>query len=165
MADTEESVSKLRKWAERLVTLLDDRFRIPGTDVRFGLDPIIGILFPGIGDAVTGTGAIGLLTLAVRRGVPRIVLWRMVLNILIDVVFGSLPVVGDIFDVAFKANRRNLELIREHESPDSKASAWDYVVVAFGVSLAVVSIIVPIVAVFYFGFSYGPELLDALRGR
>jgi hypothetical protein len=165
VADTEESVSKLRKWAERLVTLLDDRFRIPGTDVRFGLDPIIGILFPGIGDAVTGTGAIGLLTLAVRRGVPRIVLWRMVLNILIDVVFGSLPVVGDIFDVAFKANRRNLELIREHESPDSKASAWDYVVVAFGVSLAVVSIIVPIVAVFYFGFSYGPELLDALRGR
>ena len=165
MADSEHSVSKLRVWAERLVTLLDDRFRIPGTDVRFGLDPIIGILFPGVGDAVTGTGSIGLLTLAVRRGVPRVVLWRMVLNILIDMLFGSLPLVGDIFDVAFKANRRNLELIREHESPGSKASPWDYVVVAIGVSVAIVSIIVPLVAVFYFGFNYGPELLDRLRHR
>ncbi len=165
MVDVEDSTSKLRRWAERLVTLLDDRFRIPGTDVRFGLDPIIGILFPGIGDALTGTGSIGLLTLAVRRGVPRVVLWRMVLNILIDMLFGSLPVVGDIFDVAFKANRRNLELIRQHESPDSKATPWDYVVVAIGVSIAVVSIIVPIVAVFYFGFNYGPELLDRLRPR
>ena len=165
MADSEHSVSKLRVRAERLVTLLDDRFRIPGTDVRFGVDPIIGILFPGVGDAVTGTGSIGLLTLAVRRGVPRVVLWRMVLNILIDMLFGSLPLVGDIFDVAFKANRRNLELIREHESPGSKASPWDYVVVAIGVGIAIVSIIVPLVAVFYFGFNYGPELLDRLRHR
>ena len=161
----ESSVTALRKWAERLVTLLDDRFRIPGTDVRFGLDPIIGILFPGIGDAVTGTGSIGLLTLAVGRGVPRVVLWRMVLNILIDLLFGSLPIIGDIFDVAFKANRRNLELIREHESPESKATAWDYVVVAIGVSVAIVSILVPLVAVFYFGFNYGPEVLEYLRLR
>ena len=157
----ESSVTALRKWAERLVTLLDDRFRIPGTDVRFGLDPIIGIIFPGIGDAVTGTGSIGLLTLAVRRGVPRVVLWRMVLNILIDLLFGSLPIIGDIFDVAFKANRRNLELINEHESPQSKATAWDYLVVAIGVSVAIVSILVPLVAV----FNYGPEVLEYLRLR
>ena len=161
----ESSVTALRKWAERLVTLLDDRFRIPGTDVRFGLDPIIGIIFPGIGDAVTGTGSIGLLTLAVGRGVPRVVLWRMVLNILIDLLFGSLPIIGDIFDVAFKANRRNLELINEHESPQSKATAWDYLVVAIGVSVAIVSILVPLVAVFYFGFNYGPEVLEYLRLR
>ena len=165
MADREEAVSKLRRWAERLVTLLDDRFRIPGTDVRFGLDPIIGILFPGVGDAVTGTGSIGLLALALRRGVPRVILWRMVLNVFIDMVFGSLPVVGDIFDVAFKANRRNLELIREHEAPDSKAGPWDYVVVAIGVSIAIVSILVPLVAVLYFGFNYGPELLERLQLR
>lgn len=165
MADTDQSISTLRKWAERLVTLLDDRFRIPGTDLRFGLDPIIGILFPGIGDAVTGTGSIGLLTLAARRGVPRVVLWRMVLNIFIDMIFGSLPIVGDIFDVAFKANRRNLELIREHETPDSMATGWDYLVVAIGVSVAVVSILVPLVAVFYVGVNYGPELLDYLRLR
>jgi hypothetical protein len=156
VADPTPPISTLRTWAERLVALLDDRFRIPGTDVRFGVDPIIGILFPGIGDAVTGTGSIGLLTLAVHRGVPRVVLWRMVLNILIDLIFGSLPIVGDIFDVAFKANRRNFELIREHESPDSKASYWDYVVVA---------ILVPLAAVFYFGFNYAPALLERLRLR
>ena len=165
MADVDASVSTLRKWAEWIVALLDDRFRIPGTDLRFGLDPIIGIVFPGIGDAVTGTGSIGLLTLAVQRGVPRVVLWRMVNNIVIDMIFGSLPIVGDIFDVAFKANRRNLELIREHESPGSKASFSDYVVVAIGVSVAILSILVPLVAVFYLGFNYGPELIERLRLR
>jgi hypothetical protein len=165
VADPTPPISTLRTWAERLVALLDDRFRIPGTDVRFGVDPIIGILFPGIGDAVTGTGSIGLLTLAVHRGVPRVVLWRMVLNILIDLIFGSLPIVGDIFDVAFKANRRNFELIREHESPDSKASYWDYVVVAIGVGVATLSILVPLAAVFYFGFNYAPALLERLRLR
>jgi len=165
VADTEPSLSQLRIWAERLVTLLDDRFRIPGTDVRFGLDPIIGMLFPGVGDAVTGAGSIGLLALAFRRGVPRIVLWRMVLNIIADALFGSLPLIGDVFDVAFKANRRNLELIRAHERPGSKASPWDYAVVAFGVSLAIVSIATPLVAMFYFGINYGPELLDRLGLR
>ena len=165
MADVEPGESKLRRWAERLVTLLDDRFRIPGTDVRFGLDPIIGIIFPGVGDAVTGTGAIGLLTLALRRGVPRVVIWRMILNILIDTIFGSLPVIGDIFDVAFKANRRNLELVLAHEGPEAKASVWDYLVVALGVGLAILSIVLPLVAVFYFGFNYGPEVLDQLRHR
>lgn len=165
MVDPDASVSQLRLWAERLVTLLDDRFRIPGTNVRFGLDPIIGILFPGIGDAVSGTGSIGLLTLALRRGVPRVVIMRMVLNVLIDALFGSLPLIGDIFDVAFKANRRNLELIREHEDPQSKATFWDYAVVALGVSIAILSIVVPLVAVFYFGINYGPELLEQLRLR
>jgi hypothetical protein len=161
----EGSASRLRRWAERIVSLLDDRFRIPGTEVRFGLDPIIGILFPGIGDAVTGTGSIGLLTLALQRGVPRVVIWRMILNIVIDTIFGSLPLIGDLFDVAFKANRRNLELVLAHEDPGSKATPWDYVVVGLGVTVAVVSIVVPIVVVFYLGLNYGPELLDRLRLR
>ena len=165
MVDPERSVSTLRQWAEYLVTLLDDRFRIPGTDFRFGLDPIIGILFPGIGDAVTGAGSVGLLALALRRGVPRVVLFRMILNILVDVVAGALPIVGDIFDAAYKSNRRNLELIREHEDPGSKPTAWDYAIAALGVSLAILSIIVPLAAVFYFGLNYGPELLEHLRRR
>ena len=145
--------------------MLDDRFRIPGTDFRFGLDPVIGILFPGIGDAVTGAGSVGLLALALRRGVPRVVLFRMILNILVDVLAGSLPIVGDIFDAAYKSNRRNLELIREHEDPDSKPTAWDYAIATLGVILAVLSIIVPLAAVFYFGLNYGPELLEHLRRR
>lgn len=165
MIDPDRSISTLRRWAERLVTLLDDRFRIPGTDFRFGLDPIIGILFPGIGDAVTGAGSIGLLALALRRGVPRVVMFRMILNILVDVVAGALPIVGDIFDAAYKSNRRNLELIREHEGPASKPGLGDYAIATLGVSLAILSIIVPLVAVFYFGFNYGPEIIDRLRLR
>ena len=165
MVDRDRSASTLRRWAERLVTLLDDRFRIPGTDFRFGLDPIIGLLFPGIGDVVTGAGSVGLLALALRRGVPSAVLFRMILNILVDVVAGSLPVVGDIFDAAYKSNRRNLELIREHERPGSTPSAWDYAIVTLGVILAILSILVPVAAALYFGLNYGPELLDYLRHR
>ena len=165
MVDPDRSVSKLRQWAEHLVTLLDDRFRIPGTDFRFGLDPIIGILFPGIGDAVTGAGSVGLMALALRRGVPGVILFRMILNILVDVLAGSLPIVGDIFDVAYKSNRRNLELIREHEEPESKPTVWDYAIATLGVSLAILSMIVPLVAVLYFGVNYGPQLLEHLRFR
>ena len=165
MIDPGVSTSKLGRLAERLVTLLDDRFRIPGTDVRFGLDPIIGILFPGIGDAVSGAGSIGLLALAFRRGVPRVVMLRMILNILVDTIVGALPVVGDIFDVAFKANRRNLELIRQHQDPESGATASDYLIVALGVGIASLSILVPAVAAIYFGVTYGPELLERLRLR
>jgi hypothetical protein len=165
MVDPDRSVSQLRKWAERLVTLLDDRFRIPGTDFRFGLDPVIGLLFPGIGDVVTGAGSIGLLALALRRGVPGVVLFRMISNILVDVVAGSLPVVGDIFDAAYKSNRRNLELIEANENPGSKPTAGDYAIAMLGVVLAILSIIVPVVAALYFGINYGPELLEHLRSR
>jgi hypothetical protein len=165
MVDPDASTSKLGMWAERLVALLDDRFRIPGTDVRFGLDPIVGILFPGLGDAVTGAGSIGLLAFALRRGVPRVVVLRMVLNIVVDAIAGSLPLVGDVFDVAFKANRRNLELIVEHEAPDSKATVGDYLVVALGMSVAVVCILVPLVAALYLGLNYGPAVLEHLRTR
>ena len=86
----------------------------------------------------------------------------MLLNILIDVLLGALPVIGDIFDATWKSNRRNLELIRQHESSDSKPGAWDYVIIALALILAVLSIIVPLAAVFYFGVHYGPEALDYL---
>lgn len=158
-------VSRLRRLAERIVTLLDDRFRIPGTNLRFGLDPIIGALFPGMGDAVTGAGSIGLLVLALLRGVPRVVVLRMILNIVVDAAVGLVPLAGDAFDAAFKANRRNLELIRKHEDPESKPTPWDYVLVALGISLAILGIAVPVVVVLYFGLNCGPELLDRLQQR
>lgn len=165
MLDPDASVSRLGRWAERLVAWLDDRFRIPGTDVRFGLDPIIGLLFPGLGDAVTGAGSIGLLAFAFRRRVPRVVILRMILNIVVDAIAGSLPLVGDVFDVAFKANRRNLELVLEHEAPGSKATVGDYLVVVLGIVVAVLSILVPLAAALYLGINFGPALLEHLRPR
>ena len=78
---------------------------------------------------------------------------------------GALPIVGDIFDVAFKANRRNLELLREYEGTPAKPTLGSYLVGALGVIVTILSIIVPLLAALYFGYRYGPELLENLRHR
>ncbi len=98
---------------ESLARLLDSRFRIPGTGIRFGLDGLLGLV-PGIGDAATGFAALYIVHRARALGVPTHVLVRMIGNVAIDMAAGSVPVLGDIFDVAFKANLRNLDLLRRH---------------------------------------------------
>ena len=143
-------------WAERLVQVLDDGFRVPGTDFRFGIDAIVGMLLPAAGDAITGVGSMGLLTLAVKQRVPTIVLLRMVMNIGIDVIAGAVPLVGDAFDLVWKSNRRNLKLIERYRaSPAAEgkrhAHAGDYLVVAFGFLLAILAITVPFVVLFWLG--------------
>ncbi|MGE0792347.1 MAG: DUF4112 domain-containing protein [Sandaracinaceae bacterium] len=141
-------------WAERLVRWLDDFIKIPGTNVGIGLDPIVGFLLPGAGDAITGTGSIALLFLALKERVPTVVLLRMCMNILVDTVGGLLPLIGDAFDVVWRSNRRNLDLIQRHKTdPSRKASFADYLVVAVGVTLAIASIVIPIVIVYGLGLS------------
>ena len=110
------SVERLR----RLAHLLDDRFRIPGTRYRIGLDGLIGLV-PGIGDAVTTVLALYIVLEARRLGVPLTKLGRMGLNVGLDAVLGAVPLLGDLFDVAWKANRRNLELLLDHLDADRKA--------------------------------------------
>lgn len=95
---------------ERLVRLLDEQFSVGG--FRFGLDGLLG-LAPGVGDAVTGIAALYVIWEAWRLGAPRPALVRMLVNVLIDYVVGSVPVLGDAFDFGWKANRRNLELLRK----------------------------------------------------
>ena len=102
-------VSRLR----RISRLLDNAISIPGTKISFGLDPIIGLL-PGGGDTITGGIAGYIVVEAARMGVPREILWKMVGNILIDSLAGTVPVVGDLFDVGWKANVRNIELLEKH---------------------------------------------------
>lgn len=97
----------------RLASLLDDRFRIPGTRIRFGLDPLIGLI-PGIGDAVSLGSSLWMVAEARAAGAPAGLILRMVWNLLVDAVLGSIPLLGDLFDLAYKANRRNLELLRRH---------------------------------------------------
>ena len=119
--------------------------RIPGTRIRFGLDGVLGLSFPGAGDAITGVGSLALLLLALRSGVPTIVIARMVLNIGVDALFGTVPLVGDLFDFGFKANRRNLELIRSYEAdPSKRAGPGDYALVGLGFAFAVLSVLLPI---------------------
>lgn len=98
---------------EWLSTLLDTALVIPGTGIRFGADSIIG-LAPAAGDVVTTVAAAYIVYEAHRLGVPRDKLLRMVTNLAIDGAVGAVPVLGDIFDVAFRANRRNMRIIREH---------------------------------------------------
>lgn len=96
---------------ETLARLLDDQFRIPGTSIRFGLDGLIGLV-PGLGDVATTLVSLYVVARARDLGVPASVLALMVGNILLDMTVGAVPVLGDVFDVAFKANRRNLGLLQ-----------------------------------------------------
>lgn len=100
-------------WIERFASLMDNKFRIPGTSHRFGLDPILNFV-PGLG-AVSGFAISGglLLTMA-KHGASGKVLTLMVINIVMDAIIGAIPVLGWIFDFKFKANIRNVKLLKEH---------------------------------------------------
>jgi hypothetical protein len=134
-------------WADSLTRWLDDWVRIPGTRIGIGADAVIGLLFPGLGDLVTGAGSIAVLWLAARSGVPKVVLLRMLVNIAIDAVVGSVPILGDLFDVAFKANRRNLELLRRHQTGRTRATAGDYAIVILAAVLLLAAIALPLLFV------------------
>lgn len=109
---TDDAPRPVPAWAEGWVRLLDDGIRVPLTNWRIGLDGILGLLLPAAGDAFSAVSALSLFLLAYRQRVPHSVLVRMLLNVAIDVVIGCLPVLGDLFDFAWKANRRNLTLIQ-----------------------------------------------------
>ncbi|WBQ13130.1 DUF4112 domain-containing protein [Hyphomonadaceae bacterium BL14] len=98
---------------EQLARLMDSRFRIPGTGIRFGLDPVLGLVL-GLGDALAALPALYILFEARRMGVPRSLRLRMLFNIGIDFLFGSIPILGSVFDVGFRANKRNVALLRRH---------------------------------------------------
>ena len=109
---------------DSLAKLMDSRFTIPGTNIRFGLDSIIGLL-PGVGDFATFMVSGYMVSILAKNGASGFVLARMTLNILIDALIGSIPILGDIFDVVFKANQRNIKLLREHYVEGRhKGGAW-----------------------------------------
>jgi hypothetical protein len=107
--------SRASEQARALARLLDSAVRIPGTSVRVGLDPILGLL-PGAGDLIAGALSAYVLLLAARSGVSKPVLLRMLGNLGADAVVGSVPLVGDLFDVGFKANARNVRLLEEYHA-------------------------------------------------
>ena len=104
--------TELRR-ARALARALDTAVGIPGTPIRFGLDAILGLI-PGGGDLAAAALSGYIILIAVRRDVPPAVLWRMLGNIGIDTVVGSVPIVGDLFDVAYKSNVKNVELLERH---------------------------------------------------
>jgi hypothetical protein len=136
----DRALAALRRWS----VLLDSAFRVPGTAVTFGLDPLLG-LFPGLGDLATPIFSILLLLHSVRLRVPRIVQARMVLNAAIDFAIGAIPVLGDLFDVGWKANVRNLALLEHHASPGRRPSRGDWLFVLGVIGVLIGLALVPIV--------------------
>ena len=96
---------------EHLAEWMDSRWRIPGTSWRFGLDGLIGLV-PGIGDTVTLLLSLYIVGLGVRLGASPATVLRMLVNVALDALIGAIPILGDVADVAFKANKRNLALLR-----------------------------------------------------
>lgn len=134
------------QWARTLVRLLDDAVTIPGTRIGVGLDAILGFIFPTLGDAATGLGSIAILFLALQLRVPKVVILRIVLNIAIDVLVGSIPFLGDAFDLYWRSNRRNLELVQGYQrDPSRKPGLGDYLIVALGVLLVIAAVVLPLV--------------------
>ena len=132
-------------WAHQLVCLLDDGLTIPGTRIGIGLDALVGFLFPTLGDALTGLGSLSLLVLAFRMRLPKVVVLRVVFNIAIDVLIGCVPFVGDAFDLFWRSNRRNLELLQRYSrDPLRRADAVDYLIVGLGFALVAAAIILPL---------------------
>jgi len=113
---------EVEKGLERLSYVLDGLFRIPGTHWRFGLDALIGLI-PGVGDAATSLASFYILAAGVRYRVPKVTLLRMGINIAIDYLIGVIPVIGDMFDFAWKSNDMNIELIRKRATVSSAAEA------------------------------------------
>ena len=111
-----------------LAKLMDAQFKIPGTNIRFGLDALIGLV-PGAGDFAGFLISGYMVIVLAKNGASGFVLARMVFNILIDAIIGSIPILGDIFDVAFKANQRNMQLMHEHYLEGRhRGSAWKLII-------------------------------------
>lgn len=113
-----------RLWlAKFLADLLDQRFTIPGTSIRIGLDPLIGLI-PGIGDLLANATGSLILVVAAQLGVPKIVLARMGMNIAFNTILGAIPIFGDIFSIWFRSNVRNVELLQRSLGRQTKRTVF-----------------------------------------
>ena len=136
LATTAKKLSRLR----RLSQILDNAIPIPGTKQRIGIDPIIGML-PGGGDLVTGALGAYIILESARMGVERQIIGKMIGNILLDAIAGTVPVVGDFFDMGWKANVKNIALLEKHIqiNPDSNKPNWLFLI---GLTILLVAIVI-----------------------
>jgi hypothetical protein len=127
---------------------LDEAFRVPGTSLRVGWDPIVGLV-PGIGDLLTALLSCGIVLHAQRMRLPRVVQIRMLVNVAIDLLVGAVPIVGDAADVFWKANSKNMALLERHADQTRAPSAGDWLFVG-GIIVAIVAVaLVPLVMVYW----------------
>ena len=153
LTERQRQIPQLR-WVDTFSRVLDTKFRLPGTDVRFGLDFILGLV-PGAGDILSlGMSGTLVATMARHGASPRLVA-RMLVNVVLDALVGSIPLLGNVFDLFYKANYRNAELMREYyEEGKHRGSVWPVVLAVVAAILIVMVILVWItVEIFSFLFS------------
>jgi hypothetical protein len=131
-----------------LQRLLDEAFRVPGTDLRFGWDPLIGLV-PWAGDVLTALLSCAIIVQAHHMRVPRVVQLRMLMNVAIDVFVGVVPFVGDALDFVWKSNTKNMALLEKHAAQVTAATAGDWIFVT-GVVTAVIGVaLVPLFVLYW----------------
>jgi len=146
--ESKERRSELEPLFRWLALIMDNFLRLPGTNFRFGLDPLLGLI-PGLGD--TGSAVISAMALlaAARRGLPKILLARMSLNILINEAIGIIPIVGDAFSFWFKSNARNYALLQQHTSAPRHSTTSDWIFVAAVIGVLFVILLVSLALSFW----------------
>ncbi len=128
---------------EALARWLDYAFALPG-GFRFGIAGIIGLI-PGIGDALDALLSLYIVIRAIQLGIPRVAIARMLVNVGIEALAGAVPFIGDLFDVAFKANRRNYQLLKSHLSQPRRQRMQDWLFLILAVMLAFAGIALPVI--------------------
>lgn len=139
MNDRSLTTQRSQADVEALAWLLDNSIPIPGTGRRIGLDAVVGLI-PGLGDVLSGGLGLVVVLRGMQLGVPGIVLARMLANVAIDFAIGSIPIIGDAFDLWFKANARNMRLIRGYTAAPQQATAgaWAFFAVLLAAFLLLV---------------------------
>ena len=155
------STIEIEEGLDNLARYLDGLFRIPGTGWRFGLDALIGLI-PNVGDTITSLASFYILIAGVRYGVPKITLLRMAFNIGLDYAVGSIPFIGDAFDFFWKANKQNLDLIRERATGKGQGTTSDYIFIFGLIGLLILLLIGSIIVsafILYYVISNFPPLV------
>lgn len=136
---------------QMLARLMDNAVQIPGTSVRVGLDGLLGLI-PGAGDTASALVSVFILSEARRLGIPRLTLHRMAANVLLDAVVGTVPFAGDVFDVYWKANHRNVELLKRHlessggaQAPTNRRSDWLFFAGLIALLIAIIALGVTVI--------------------
>ena len=136
---------KIRKRLNRLACFLDNSIPLPGIDFRIGVDAIIGLI-PGIGDAAGTVLSSYILAEAARAGVPKTILLRMGYNIAIESIFGIIPLIGDIFDMTWKANLRNVQLLEAYmDNPHKSATSNRFFMLGLGATLIIFAVVISVI--------------------
>jgi hypothetical protein len=138
-----DALRSMKRW-------LDDAFRVPGTAIRFGWDPVIGMV-PWVGDLVTALFSCAIVLQAHKMRLPRVVVLRMLVNVAIDLVVGVVPFFGDVADVFWKSNSKNFALLELHADQVRPPSASDWLFVIAVIAVIVIIALIPLLVLYWLG--------------